>query len=293
MEFTSREVMPISKRRIDHLVIAVRDLEAAAEFYRRLGFKVGQRNRHPWGTENRLIQFRSSFLELITVAENAAAIPPYEPGRFSFGAFVRDYLEQGEGCAMCALDSSDARADSAEFSRLGIGGFEPFFFERKGRRPDGGETRVAFTLAFAMDPKMPNAGFFVCQQHNPENFWSPDFQNHPIGAAELATVTLGASNPADRNEFLSAFTGISGTWNDRGGMTFSLRDGGRLLINRHKGAASISAFTVAVRDLARASEQLMRTGVRSKVSKDRITVDARDAFGVTIGLVPQEIIEAC
>jgi catechol 2,3-dioxygenase-like lactoylglutathione lyase family enzyme len=39
-------------RAIDHLVIAARDLEAQAAFYRRLGFQVGTRNRHPWGTEN-------------------------------------------------------------------------------------------------------------------------------------------------------------------------------------------------------------------------------------------------
>ncbi|WP_281024020.1 VOC family protein [Microvirga flavescens] len=41
-------------RRIDHLVIAVHDLDKAADFYRRLGFQVGARNRHSWGTENRL-----------------------------------------------------------------------------------------------------------------------------------------------------------------------------------------------------------------------------------------------
>ena len=45
-------------RRIDHLVVAVRDLDGAAAFYERLGFQVGARNRHPWGTENRIVQFR-------------------------------------------------------------------------------------------------------------------------------------------------------------------------------------------------------------------------------------------
>lgn len=69
----------------------MRDLDAAAEFYGRLGFRVGVRNRHPWGTENRLIQLSSSFIELITVG-TGAAIPDHAEGRFSFGAFVRDYL---------------------------------------------------------------------------------------------------------------------------------------------------------------------------------------------------------
>jgi hypothetical protein len=119
-----------------------------------MGFQVGARNRHPWGTENRLIQFRSSFLELITVAE-AGQVPPHAPGFFSFGAFVEGYLTKREGLAMLVLDSSDAAADAAQFTREGIAGFQPFSFERTGREPDGTQTRVAFSLAFARDDRLP------------------------------------------------------------------------------------------------------------------------------------------
>ncbi|NBQ40412.1 MAG: VOC family protein [Alphaproteobacteria bacterium] len=100
-------------------------------FYERLGFKVGARNRHPWGTENRIVQFPGAFLELITVGEGAE-IPVHGEGRFSFGAFVRDYLAIQEGLAMLVLQSQDAKADKAAFDNAGIGGFEPFYFERKG-----------------------------------------------------------------------------------------------------------------------------------------------------------------
>jgi len=33
---------------LDHIVHAVRDLDAAAEFYSSAGFSVGARNRHAW-----------------------------------------------------------------------------------------------------------------------------------------------------------------------------------------------------------------------------------------------------
>ena len=56
-------------RGLDHIVHAVRDLDAAAELYRRLGFTVGARNRHPWGTHNHLVQLPGFFVELLTVAE--------------------------------------------------------------------------------------------------------------------------------------------------------------------------------------------------------------------------------
>ena len=147
-------------RRIDHLVVAVQDLDQAGRFYQRLGFQVGARNRHPWGTENRIVQLPGSFIELITLGEGAA-IAPHQESAFSFGAFVQDYLKDREGLAMLVLDSQDAQADAALFSQKGVGSFEPFHFERSGRRPDGSETKVAFTLAFASAEIAPKAGFFV------------------------------------------------------------------------------------------------------------------------------------
>jgi hypothetical protein len=178
-------------RRIDHLVLAVHDLEDAADFCTRMGFQVGARNRHPWGTENRLFQFRSSFLELITVAD-AVQVPPHADGFFSFGALVADYLTKREVLAMLALDSSDAAADAAQFAREGIGEFQPFSFGRTGRQPDGTQTRVAFSLAFARDDRLPGAAFFACQQHHPEAFWNPLLQRHPNRANSTAAVTLAA-----------------------------------------------------------------------------------------------------
>ena len=51
---------------IDHLVIAVKDLEAATRAYGELGFTVVPGGRHPVGTYNTLIAFADgSYLELI------------------------------------------------------------------------------------------------------------------------------------------------------------------------------------------------------------------------------------
>jgi catechol 2,3-dioxygenase-like lactoylglutathione lyase family enzyme len=196
----------VTARGIDHLVLAVRDLDRAARLYEGLGFQVGSRNRHPWGTENRLVQFDGSFLELITVGEGAD-IPEHRPQLFSFGAFLRDYLARREGLALLVLDSQDARADAAAFAIGGLGSYEPFFFERRGRRPDGSEVHVAFTLAFAIDAHAPQAGFFVCQQHRPDQFWNPGFQQHANRAAGIDTVLIAAREPALHRPFLERFSG--------------------------------------------------------------------------------------
>lgn len=197
-------------RPLDHLVIGVPDLDAAGAHLAALGFSVGAVNRHPWGTQNRLVQFADeTFFELINVAD-AALIPPHAPRHFSFGAFVRDALARAPGLSMLVLKSADARADAAEFARLGIGDFEPFDFARKGRKPDGSETEVAFSLAFAAEAAMPDCAFFTCQQHFPQNFWSKDAQAHANGAKGVARVTLVAENPSDHHIFLAAFVGERG-----------------------------------------------------------------------------------
>ena len=181
-------------RGIDHLVLAVRDLDAAAAHYAALGFLVGARNRHPWGTENHIVQFPGAFLELITLGEGIE-VPPVRPGTFSFAATVRDALARdGDSFSMLVFESADALADKAEIDAAGFGGFETFFFERSGQRPDGSRVRVAFTLAFAASEAMPRAGFFVCQQHEPQNFWNPAFQRHPNGAAKLGGIVMLAQD---------------------------------------------------------------------------------------------------
>ena len=183
------------------------DLDAAGEDYRRLGFTVGARNRHPWGTHNRIVQFPGVFIELLTVGE-PALIPPPRPRSLSFGAFTQDFLARGEGLAMLVLEGKGAAADAEAFRSAGIGDFDVFDFEREAKRPDGATVKVAFSLAFAADARAPDAGFFTCQQHYPENFWNPAFQSHPNTVSGIAGVVMVADNPTDHHIFLSAFTGV-------------------------------------------------------------------------------------
>ncbi|WP_413993515.1 VOC family protein [Labrys okinawensis] len=194
-------------RGLDHLVLATRDLDAAATHYQAMGFVVGARNRHSWGTENRIVQFPGSFLELITVGEGAEISAP-EAGQYSFAWTIARYLETfGDGFAMLVVESQDASADRQAFDAAGIGGFEPFFFERFAVKPDGTKVRVAFTLTFAADPAMPDIGVFSCQHHEPQNFWSPTFQAHPNGASRLGGIVMLAEAPAATVPFFEAFTG--------------------------------------------------------------------------------------
>lgn len=280
-------------RGLDHLVIGVADLDAAGVFYGGLGFRVGARNRHPWGTENRIVQFPGAFLELITVGD-ASLIPPPAPRRFSFGAFVRDALARSEGMSMLVLESQDSAAAAEGFREAGIGDFEPFFFERQARRPDGSEVRVAFTLAFAQNLAAPECGFFLCQHHEPQNFWNPAFQRHENGASGLAAVFLVAAEPAAQAAFLGAYSGAESFATPEAGLRLPLPRG-RLEVMTPPAAAALlghdattrqqphfAGFAVTVPDLGRVEARLSAHGVAHRRDGARLIVPASAAHGCTI-----------
>lgn len=208
----------MAARGIDHLVLAVRDLDAARGFYEGLGFLTTPVARHPWGTQNSLVQFDGAFLELLTVADPMLIEEP-DAGRFSFGAFNRDALARREGMTMLVLDSADEAADRADFLARGLPVFEPFRFERIARRPDGGERTVAFSLTFTASQAMADIGFFTCRQHFPENFWTPAYQAHPNGISGIEAVVIAAEDPAAAAPFLAAFVGTDTMRTVEGGVS--------------------------------------------------------------------------
>lgn len=208
------DIVPLATRRgIDHIVIAVRNLDAAAQRYESLGFTLTPRARHntDMGTSNRLAQFPGgNFIELLEVDRPETLLPhdfSTTPGRFSFGAHNRKFLETGEGLSMLVLAGTDCRADAAAFAADGIGTFQPYEFERQATLPDGSRVTVAFGLAFAASPAMPRIAFFTCHNKTPEHFWKPAFQSHANGAQRIAAVYIAAESPAEHKPFVAAFTG--------------------------------------------------------------------------------------
>jgi catechol 2,3-dioxygenase-like lactoylglutathione lyase family enzyme len=282
-------------RGIDHIVHAVRDLDAAAELYRRLGFQVGARNRHPriWGTENHIVQLPGVFVEPLAVAD-PTHIAPHAPHVFSFGAFNRDFLARGQGLSMIALEGRGA-PDRDAFRAAGIGDFELYEFEREAKRPDGTPITVAFALAFASDPQAPDVGFFTCQHRHSENFWNPAFQVHPNTATGVAGVVLVAENPTDHHIFLSVFAGEREIQATSTGITVPTPRGDiqamdPVAFRIHFGTeapdiangARLAALRFAVRDFGAAVEALKRGGVAAQVRMGRIVVGPDVALGTTL-----------
>jgi catechol 2,3-dioxygenase-like lactoylglutathione lyase family enzyme len=280
-------------RGLDHIVHAVRDLDACGALYERLGFIVGARNRHDWGTHNRIVQLAGVFIELLTVAEpeklDGDGIPRL------FGAHNRDFLARHEGLSGLLLESRDAAADAALFRDAGIAASEALRFEREARRPDGTPIRVGFSLAFARDPAGAEAAFASCQQHFPENFWNPAFQAHRNGATGVAGVVMVAENPSDHHIFLSALTGERELLATSNGIAVQTPRGAIQVMEpsayeRHFGVAPpdlargarLAALIFAVRDRADVAALLAQVKIPSTTRMDRIIVGPQDAMGATL-----------
>lgn len=96
---------------IDHVIIGVRDLEAAARrFEEQPGLRASGGGIHPsGGTANRIIVIGETYLELIAVRAPDEA----QPG-------ITQRLAKGEGYLNVALDSNDLEADSAAMRERGV-----------------------------------------------------------------------------------------------------------------------------------------------------------------------------
>jgi hypothetical protein len=279
---------------LDHIVHAVRDLDAAAEFYARAGFNVGARNRHPWGTHNRIVQLNNAYIEILTVAE-PEKIAPHGVRSFSFGAFNRDFLASREGLSMMILNSSNAVEDARSFEATGIGGFEVFDFAREGAKPDGTLVKLAFSLAFARDAASPNVRFAVCQHYFPENFWDPAFQTHVNGAGAVPGVALVAENPTDHHIFLKAFTGVSDLHSSSIGVKARTENGDVEIMEevafRDRFGVSpgvtgegmtLNALRFEVADIAQAEALHRRNGIASRRHVGRLVVPPAAAHGAAL-----------
>src|SRR3954470_10073709 len=157
---------------IDHVVIAVRDLNAAAANFSALGFTLTPRGHHSIGSQNHCIMLGSTYIELLVA-------PVAHPWLDYYRAF-------GEGLAAIALSTSDA---DATYELLKASGAKPPM--DLSRPVDGGVARFRL-VQIENSPQV----FFV-QHLTRELVWRPEWQAHANGALELVHASLSAKKPFD------------------------------------------------------------------------------------------------
>jgi catechol 2,3-dioxygenase-like lactoylglutathione lyase family enzyme len=173
---------------LDHVVILVRDLDRAAETWRRLGFTLAPRGVHSahMGTANHTIMLGPDYLELIGVV---AERPYNEPSRALLA-------RRGEGIERTALATDDAAAGVDEIRARGLSGTGPLDFGRPVTLPNGTATEAKFRVfQWPLDEAPAGMRIFACQHLTREAVWIPELQRHANGARRIVRVEIASEDP--------------------------------------------------------------------------------------------------
>lgn len=274
---------------LDHVVIAVRDLDDGEARMARIGFRPTPRGYHSahMGTANATIVLPDgrTYFEVLGIvaptAENAAR---------------RAWLDERQGLYGIAFKSDDAAAAARAFADLGMGPAEPVAFARPVELP-AGMTEAAFTTARTDAEAMPGAWVFVCQHHTPAAVWRQDYLDQPNGAQAILEV-LGVADDLDEIEraWSRPFAGLIARMPDRvvfetgtarisfltpAALAARLGETVRGLSGK---APMLAGLVFQVADLAAAKAFLDGNGVAHESVEGAIRIDPAEACGVVVEL---------
>ena len=174
---------------IDHAVVMVKDLDHAAENYRRLGFTVSPRGTHSahMGTGNYTIMFDPDYMELLGVL---AATEHNAPAR----AFLD---KRGEGIERIAFTAVDSAAGAEEIRARGLTPIGPTDFERPVTLPDGTVSAAKFRTFMWPTAEAPGGvRIFACQHKTRETVWIPELMKHANAAKRIKQILIATPEPA-------------------------------------------------------------------------------------------------
>jgi catechol 2,3-dioxygenase-like lactoylglutathione lyase family enzyme len=174
---------------IDHAVVMVKDLDKAAETYRRLGFTVSPRGTHSahMGTGNYTIMFDPDYMELLGVL---AATEHNAPAR----AFLD---KRGEGIERIAFTAVDSAEGAEEIRARGLTPIGPTDFERPVTLPDGTVSAAKFRTFMWPTAEAPGGvRIFACQHKTRETVWIPELMKHANAAKRIKQILIATNEPA-------------------------------------------------------------------------------------------------
>jgi len=263
---------------IDHIIIGVRDLEAARRGWVRLGFTPTPRGRHiGQGTANYCIMFGRDYLELLGFVE-----------RDEHAHRLELFLAQREGAMSVAFaPEHDADGTAAALAARGLHPSRPRALGRALELPEGAVT-PRFSLLNLPTEEIPALDCFICGHLTPELVRRPDWLVHPNGVTGIKAVHLVADDPA---ALIPAYRRLFGdehvTTTVRGIEVETGRN--RLIFGRPSMSAgdvpppAITALELSITDRAATAAYFKGAGVIFMELPDgRLTVQPSEANGTTL-----------
>jgi catechol 2,3-dioxygenase-like lactoylglutathione lyase family enzyme len=268
---------------LDHIMIAVHDLEKARLSYGRLGFTTAPIGHHQGkATSNYCIMFAETYLEIIGIVR-----PELSGG--DIGARLK---ARGEGLHRMALGTPDADAAKADLVAAGL---HPEGPQDLARPLESGEM-VRFRNLMLPDSDTANLGLFLCGHKTPALMRPPELRRHANGAIAFAGVTAivddleaprtalthlfgaASASPADYGIAVDTGRGIIHLATER---SFALlHPGASLSAGLHK--PSFVVLWIAVESLEKTAAALSQSGVPSERTARGLRVAPAHAHGVIV-----------
>lgn len=167
---------------VDHTLVAVPDLEAAAKLWRSFGFTLTPRAVHGGGaTANHCIMFRDTYVELIAAT-----------GASPFASLISSRPPGGLGIAFA---TKNAAATAKSLRDAGIPTQDPLPLERP-LELDGVTETVRFENVL-FEANLPGLIVFACHHLTPALTRARhEWQLHANGATGIMELVIGADDPS-------------------------------------------------------------------------------------------------
>lgn len=165
---------------VDHVVIAVTDLERAIKDYTDLGFTVVRGGKHPRGTHNALVAFADgAYFELLAFFE------PMPEQRWW------PTTQRGGGLVDFCMATSDLQADMTTLRSAGV----PMTDVQPGARarPDGYQVRWVLSVPQGQHSRLVP---FIIRDETPRDERVPRARQHRNRVVGVDTVTIAARDVA-------------------------------------------------------------------------------------------------
>jgi len=274
----------------DHVVVTVRDLDAAAAQWRKLGFTLSPRGTHSpqMGSGNYTIMFGEDYLELLGVLHETEQNKP-----------TREFLKNREGIERTAFTTDDAAAGAADLSARGLVPLGPVHFGRPVDLPNGGKGEAKFNVfRWPLSESPGGMRIFACQHLTRDTVWIPELQKHANGASRIVAIEILSADPRGAAEHMSRLIDQPASVADG---AFRVHSGGKRadfvfydaagFAKRYPdavraGAApeGATALVIGTGDLAAATKALGATGI---AHHGMVSVPAKAANGTVVSFTAQ------
>ncbi len=283
---------------VNHVGMAVADMQAAAARYEALGFVLTPFSAHSgaWkpgdpvtklGAGNRCAVFARNYLEIL------ASEDPRRPA-----VRIERFLARHQGAHIICFGTDEPDRVDARLQAAGIATSGVIPLQRDVDTPEGVRTARFRRTQFA--PDASPEGYIQAAQHlTPDYIHQARYTTHPNGVEALSEVFLVVDDPA-------AFVARYGTYVGRAPearehrQTFQLplvsavsivdvRDAARVLPGSLlPPVPAIAGIAFRTRRLAELPDRLRAHGIRFAANGARIVVPAEEAFGLALVFEPAE-----